>query len=282
VSEIFLTAPPSTAAEPDRRGRRGRGLRVLSALLIALGVLALLDAAVTLVWQEPLSALYGKLEQDHLRGALRQVERAQPTAAERLRLEHLSEQLRIAYLARRLQRRAAPGSPVGAIHIPKIGASYVIVAGTGSSELEKGPGVYPQTGFPGAGGTTAIAGHRTTWLAPFRRVNELHRGDHIQLDMPYARFSYTVTGQRIVEPEDVAAATREVGYSRLVLSACTPLFSAAKRILVYARLSSATPVGAALARVGARAERPRPTKRPLPTKHPRPNRIAPIAATLTG
>ena len=64
--------------------------------------------------------------------------------------------------------------------------------------------------------------------------------------MPYAHFLYTVTGQRVVEPSDVRAATTQVGYSRLVLSACTPLFSAAKRILVYARLASAVPVGAAL------------------------------------
>ena len=63
--------------------------------------------------------------------------------------------------------------------------------------------------------------------------------------MPYAHFIYTVTGHRVVEPTDVRAAIAQVGYSRLVLSACTPLFSAAKRILVYARLTSAVPVGAA-------------------------------------
>jgi sortase A len=244
VSDIlFTTSPPSGRAPRERRPRRS--LRALSALLMLAGALALLDAGVTLLWQEPVSALYAKFEQDHLRGTLREVERAQPSVLERLRLVRLSDERRIAFLARELQRRAAPGSPVGSIHIPRIGADFVVVKGTGTSELEKGPGVYPETRFPGVGGTTAIAGHRTTWLAPFRHIDELHRGDRIVLEMPYAHLLYTVTGQRIVEPTDVSAAIAEVGYSRLVLSACTPLFSAAKRILVYARLASATPVGAA-------------------------------------
>lgn len=247
----FLTEPPLGGGRRERRpGLRSRGagraLRVLSTLMVIAGGLALVDAGVTLVWQEPLSALYAKFEQDHLRGALRRIERAQPNVPERVRLVRLSEERRVAFLARELERHAAPGSPVGSIHIPRIGADFVVVMGTGLEELEKGPGVYPETRLPGLGGTTAIAGHRTTWLAPFRHIDELRRGDRIRLDMPYAHFVYTVTGQRVVEPQDVRAATDRVGYSRLVLSACTPLFSAAKRILVYARLSAATPVGAAV------------------------------------
>jgi sortase A len=231
---------------PRARSRRRRCARWLSSALLVLGVLVLFDAGVTLVWQEPLSALYAKFEQDHLRGTLRAIERAQPTAAERAQLVRLSQQRRIAFLAWRLQRHAAPGSPVGTIHIPRIGADFVVVAGTGTEELEKGPGVYPETHFPGLGSTTAIAGHRTTWLAPFRRIDELRVGDRIELDMPYAHFLYTVTGHRVVLPTDVRAAIAPVSYSRLVLSACTPLFSAAKRMLVYARLRSTVPVGAAL------------------------------------
>jgi sortase A len=105
--------------------------------------------------------------------------------------------------------------------------------------------IYPETRFPGLGATTAIAGHRTTYLAPFRHIDALRRGDRIALDMPYAHFTYTVVGHRIVAPTDVSAAVDDVGHSRLVLSACTPLFSAAKRILVYARLTATVPVGAA-------------------------------------
>jgi sortase A len=249
MSDILFTTRSSGDSVPrggQPRPWRRRSLRALSTLLILAGVLALVDGAVTLVWQEPISALYAKFEQDHLRGTLQGIERARPDAAEHAQLVRLSEQHRIAFLARRLQRHAAPGSPVGSIRIPRIGANFVVIDGTGTSELEKGPGVYRETHFPGLGTTTAIAGHRTTWLAPFRRINELHRGDHIELNMPYAHFLYTVTGQRVVQPTDVHAATAKVGYSRLVLSACTPLFSAAKRILVYARLTAATPAGAAV------------------------------------
>ena len=240
---LSITRPPA---------RRGRGLRALSTALIVLGVLALLDAGTTLVWQEPLSALYATLQQDHLRSALHRLERAQPSVLERARLARLAdERRRVAFLASDLERHAALGSPVGSIHIPRIGADFVVVYGTGTEELEKGPGiytrsVYPGARFPGLGGTTAIAGHRTTFLEPFRHIDELRRGDRIVLDMPYAHFLYTVTGHRAVDPTDVAEAIRHVGYTRLVLSACTPLFSAAERLLVFARLTRTVPVGAAV------------------------------------
>jgi sortase A len=224
----------------------GRGLRALAATLILAGALALIDAATTLVWQEPISALVASLRQDHLSGALRKVERAAPTPLERRTLASLEEErARIAFLARELQRHAGEGSAVGRIVIPRIGASFVIVNGTSTEALESGPGVLPETHFPGVAGTTAIAGHRTTFLAPFRHIDSLSRGSVIRLNMPYAHFTYTVVGQRVVAPTNVQAAVANVGYSRLVLSACTPLFSAAKRLLVYARLTRTVPAGAA-------------------------------------
>jgi sortase A len=224
---------------------------MLSTALIVVGALALLDAGVTLMWQEPFSALYARLQQDHLRGALRHLEQAKPTLPERGRLARLAgERRRVAFLAGELARHATLGGPVGSIHIPRIGADFVVVYGTGTGELERGPGIYtqstyPASRFPGLGGTTAIAGHRTTFLEPFRHIDALRRGDEIVLDMPYAHFTYTVTGHRVVSPSDVAAAIANVGYSRVVLSACTPLFSAAQRLLVFARLTRAVPVGAA-------------------------------------
>jgi sortase A len=220
-------------------------MRALAAVLILAGSVALIDAGVTLLWQEPFSALYAKLRQDHLSGALAQVERAAPTVEERRQLVDLGDvRRRVAYLAGRLERHAKNGSPVGRIEIPRIGASFVVVKGTDASDLESGPGIYSETVFPGMAGTTAIAGHRTTYLAPFRHVDQLRRGNSITLSMPYAHFTYTVLGKRVVAPTDVGAAVGNVGYSRLVLSACTPLFSAAKRLLVYSRLVRTVPVGA--------------------------------------
>jgi sortase A len=257
MSEVLFTTR-------TRRGGRAsrRAWRALAIALILVGSLALIDAGVTLVWQEPFSALYAKLRQDHLSGTLRAVERATPTPVERRALASLpDERRRVAYLASELQRHAGEGSAVGRIVIPKIGASYVIVKGTDTSDLESGPGIYSETNFPGVAGTTAIAGHRTTYLAPFRHIDALRRGSMILLNMPYAHFTYTVTGQRVVVPTDVGAAIGEVGYSRLVLSACTPLFSAAKRLLVFARLTRAVPVGAARALPG------RPVIQPIEAAH---------------
>ena len=248
MSELQLTtAPAGGVPQPgDRRPASARVLRVAAVALILAGALALLDAVVTLVWQEPITALYALLEQDHLNGELRKVERAVPTPVERVALASLSdERARIAYLAEQLERHSGDGAPVGRIWIPRVNASYVVVDGTDTGDLIKGPGIYKETHFPGIPGTTAIAGHRTTYLAPFREINFLKPGNHIVLYMPYAHFTYTVIGQKVVAPTDVPAAVSEVGYTRLVLSACTPVFSAAKRLLVYARLTRTVPEGAA-------------------------------------
>jgi sortase A len=258
MPEIQLTPASRGGPRLSTRRRKSsasrRALRVLAIALIAAGTIALLDAAVTLLWQEPFSALYAKLRQDHLNGALAKVDRATPNASEQRALVDLADvRRRVAFLAGSLEGHAKNGSAVGRIEIPRIGADFVVVKGTGTSELESGPGVYSETVFPGMAGTTAIAGHRTTYLAPFRHIDELRKGSAITLRMPYARFTYNVVDKRVVSPSNVAAAVDNVGYSRLVLSACTPLFSAAKRLLVYARLTRVQPLGAA--RVPA-ADRP--------------------------
>lgn len=246
IQLIPKTSGGTVGVRDDRPAWSRRAVHGLAVVLIVSGALALVDAGLTLVWQEPISAIYAKLRQDHLSGALRKVERAAPTAGERRTLASLAEQsARIAFLAGELRRHTRQGSPVGRIQIPRIGASFVVVNGTSTAALESGPGVFPETKFPGVAGTTAIAGHRTTFLSPFRHIDALSRGNSILLKMPYADFTYTVIGHRVVAPTNVQAAVAGVGYSRLVLSACTPLFSAAKRLLVYARLTRTVPRGAA-------------------------------------
>jgi sortase A len=153
---------------------------------------------------------------------------------------------RISYLARREARQVSTGDAVGRIVIPKIDASYDVVQGTDASSLEKGPGHYPSTSLPGLGETVAIAGHRTTYLAPFRHIDELKPGDRIVLTMPYGRFTYVVQYHRIVLPTALWV-TNNVGYDRLVLSACNPLYSAAQRIIVFAKLAAVQPLGPARA-----------------------------------
>jgi sortase A len=257
---ISPTAPSPTGGlpgEPALRPRSSRVARWTAVLLITLGGLALADGVITLLWQEPISALIARIHQDELSGDLSRVEHTAPSAAEQHTLSGLTtERRRIAFLADGFERQTGNGSAVGRIVIPRIGASFVVVKGTDESDLESGPGVLSDTRFPGGGGTTAIAGHRTTFLAPFRHIDALSPGSRILLEMPYAHFTYTVTSQRVVQPTDVQAAVADVGYQRLVLSACTPVFSAAKRLLVYARLTRTVPVGAARLLTGGVIARP--------------------------
>ena len=118
-----------------------------------------------------------------------------------------------------------------------------MVEGTDAGALRKGPGHYPATPFPGMPGTVGVAGHRTTYLAPFNKLDKLRKGDEVEIDMPYATIRYSVELTRIVQPTAVWV-TKSVGYNRLVMTACHPKYSAAKRIAVFARQVSETPRGA--------------------------------------
>lgn len=232
------------SAEGPRSGVRS-ALRGLSTVLIVAGALLLADAVTTLVWQEPVSAFMAQRDQDRLAGELESLEALAPSGLQQRALAVLEDSdQRIAFLARALRRRTEDGQPIGRIRIPRIGASFVVVDGTGTEELKKGPGLYPETSYPGVPGTTALAGHRTTYGAPFRHIDDLERDDEIVVDMPYGRFTYEVEKQEIVE-STATEVIRDVGHDRLVLSACHPLYSAAQRIIVFARLVKTEPQGAA-------------------------------------
>jgi sortase A len=278
VADLPITSPTDLSYAiglgPMRR-QPSRAVRWAAVLLLTIGALAVTDGIVTLLWQEPFSALIAKLRQDSLSGDLLRAEAASPTAAERSALASIaSERHRIDFLARQTEHQTGDGGAVGRIVIPRIGANFVVVKGTDTADLESGPGIYSDTHFPGRAGTTAIAGHRTTYLAPFRHIDELPAGSQIRVNMTYAHFTYTVTGQRIVSPSDVQAAVAQVGYTRLVLSACTPLFSAAKRILLYARLTKTVPVGPALL-LGSGV-----IARPIETSLRRRRRLHPVLESL--
>jgi sortase A len=221
---------------------------VLSSVLIVAGVLLLADVLSTIVWQEPVTAVIGLIKQGEVSHRYLSYEDTPLSGNQRGALRQLlSSEQRIAYLAAQEQHEVPNGAALGRLVIPKIGVSYYVVQGAGASELERGPGHYRSTALPGMGRTVAIAGHRTTYLAPFRNLNALHDGDRIELQMPYGRFTYLVTGQQVVRP-NAWWITRDRGYEQLVLSACNPLYSATQRIAVFARLRSVTPTGPALRR----------------------------------
>ena len=185
-------------------------LRFVASVMMVSGALLITDAAITLLWQEPVSALVASRQQAELKEAFFDPPR------------------------RVIRRMPLKGDAIAYLRIPAIGVSEYFVEGTDTGNLRKGPGHYPDTPLPGERGTAAIAGHRTTYGAPFRNIDELRRGQRIVVDMPDGRFIYRVERTRIVDDQDLSV-LRPRGYRRLLLSACHPLYSASERVIVFAR-----------------------------------------------
>jgi sortase A len=129
------------------------------------------------------------------------------------------------------------GQPVGIIDIPKIGSDYVVVEGTSTDDLERGPGHYPGTSLPGNPGNAAIAGHRTTYLKPFYNLDQLAPGDPIYVTTLQGRFQYKVVDTLVVSPDDVAV-LNPTASPILTLTTCNPRYSAETRMVVQASLVS--------------------------------------------
>jgi sortase A len=214
-----------------------RALRILAVALITAGIVTLADVAVTLLWKEPLSTIYGSIRQSQAAGQLEDLESSFRRHVEPQQVAPRSDPSeRARRLAGLFSRRVEIGDPIGKIVIPRIGLDAVTLQGTDTATLQRGPGHYPDTSFPGQGRTIGIAGHRTTYLAPFNKINEIQDGDEVRLEMPYGSFTYRVQKHEIVDPTDVQIVD-DVGYDRLVLTACHPLYSAAQRWAVFAKLS---------------------------------------------
>jgi sortase A len=130
---------------------------------------------------------------------------------------------------------AAEGDAVAHIRIPDIGVHKIVVEGVTLDDLKRGPGHYPDTPLPGQAGNAAIAGHRTTYGAPFNRINELERGDEILVTTLQGAFRYEVSDQLIVSPSEVGVLD-DFGDNRLTLTACHPKYSARQRIIVVGTL----------------------------------------------
>jgi sortase A len=231
VLNLALTVWSSRRGAPSPPANLG--LRFLADVAIVGGLLLVVEAGVTLLWQEPLSAFLAARAQAGLESELRQSKGlAREDAAE---LEGRPRQ-ELAALAARHRRRTEAGDALGKIRIPSIDSSFSIVEGTDTESLRKGPGHYPNTALPGERNTVGLAGHRTTYLAPFREIDELERGDAIVVRMPYGRFAYTVKRTKVVDPSHVSVLD-PANHGRIVLTACHPLYSAEQRIVVTGRVS---------------------------------------------
>jgi sortase A len=152
------------------------------------------------------------------------------------------------------------GDAVALIEIPKLDVNKAVVEGVGVEDLKKGPGHYPGTPMPGHAGNAAIAGHRTTYGAPFNGLDELNPGDPILVTTPEGKFRYEVDHTDIVSPSEVSVLDSTTD-NRLTLTTCNPKFSAAQRLIVVSKLvgpvvtppPSATPTTAPAAAVVSKA-----------------------------
>jgi sortase A len=153
----------------------------------------------------------------------------------------------------------AVGAPIGYLSIPKIGVDDAIVEGVGEAQLQGGPGHYPGTPLPGEAGNAAIAGHRTTYAAPFYNLNELQPGDPIYVQTSQGTFTYSVTQSFAVLPTNVSVLD-PTSQPTLTLTTCNPRYSAAQRLIVKADLvqSQPPPGGAPAPAAAAPAEKPLP------------------------
>ena len=214
--------------------------RIVGTVMIVAGVGFLVWALTVWQWQDPFTAALNRLEQRELsRDFDRQLDEggaALPAAS----VETLRDSLPRAAAAWR--QRSGRGDAVARIRVPALGLSRIVVEGTDHDSLKRGPGRYAGSAMPGEGELVYVAGHRTTYGAPFSRIDHLHKGDRISLELPYATFDYAVTGSRIVGASQTSVLNSK-GHEQLVLQACHPRFFASHRYLVYAKPVRVTPRG---------------------------------------
>lgn len=215
-------------------------MRIASRLLIGGGVLLLVWAIVVWRWQDPFTGLYTHWQQQELGRALdREFAAYTPSAAAR-GLALAARRDAVSTEAARFRRSTHAGEAIGRIVINRIGLNMILVDGTNESSLQKGPGRDLRSYMPGQSRLVYIAGHRTTYLAPFSHIDAIRPGDLVRLEMPYATFTYRATTHRIVPADDMAV-LRSPHHELLELQACHPRFFATHRYIVYAKLVAMKP-----------------------------------------
>ena len=223
--------------------RARRIQRVAGTVLLAAGVLLLVWVVVVWRWQDPFTALYTTWKQHQLSQSYER--RAEAFQAPSLKATAGSgvTAAQIRAEARRYRLESKRGQAIGRLRVPRLGLNMVLVDGTDHDSLKKGPGRDRRTYMPGEGQLIYIAGHRTTYLAPFAHIERMKVGDPISIEVPYGTFRYRVFRHRIVDAHDLAV-LHSHGREIVELQACHPRFFASHRYLVYARLMQIDPRGA--------------------------------------
>lgn len=233
-------------APVDRSGPASKGgqdvRRIVADLLLTVGGILLAyplwSGLVTTVQQGRLDEAYGR-DAAQFAGVV-------GSAGDTTSTRRLAPEVEVRQLARLFEKTLEPGDPVGKLRIPKLRLSRIIqqgVPGRGGLDpdgdrelLRNGPVHYGLTPLPGAGEPFAVAGHRTTYGAPFSRLDALRRGDRIVVETPYAQFVYAVAKVTTVLPDEVGV-LYDRGYG-LILTTCTPRYSASHRLIVWGRMIS--------------------------------------------
>jgi sortase A len=234
-----------------------RAARITGTTMIVAGICSIAWALLVWQWQDPFTAMYTKYEQHKLASRFahsfadyRPPAVAPVVHAKRGQSTQQTEQKRVAAEATAYRLALKEGEPVGKMIVPRLGLKSIVVNGTSHDDLTKGPGREMHTYMPGEGELVYVAGHRTTYLAPFAHIDSLRPGDTITFELPYATFHYEVTGHRIVDAHDLAV-LRTHHHEQLILQACHPRFFATHRYLAYAKLVRVEPRDGATYEIGA-------------------------------
>jgi sortase A len=211
-----------------------RFIRFIATLMILAGAGLLAWSALVWLWEDPFTGLYTRYEQRELSASYERIEAAyRPRPSPPARASLAAERRLVALDAKRYRGSATRGAAIGRLRIPRLDLDMVVVNGTDASTLKRGPGRDPRTFMPGQGKLVYIAGHRTTYSAPFSDIDKLRRGDRVTLRLPYATFVYRVVNHVIVPATDIGR-LRSKGREVLALQACHPRFFASQRYIVYA------------------------------------------------
>jgi sortase A len=227
-----------------------RGLRIFGTALIVAGALMLVWSFVVWQWQDPFTALYTKWKQHQLSSQYDKRVRSFDASISGVSLA--AERASIAREAKRYRATSKQGEAIGRIRVPRMGVNMVLVNGTDHDTLKKGPGRDLRTFMPGENRLIYIAGHRTTYLAPFSHIDRLRDGDRVTIEVPYGTFVYSVTHHRIVKSTDLSV-LRSPMHEVVELQACHPRFFASHRYIAYGRLLRVEPHGARAFEVSAQA-----------------------------
>jgi sortase A len=225
-----------------------RFVRILGTVLTAAGILTLFWAFLVWQWQDPFTALYTKWKQHQLSSQYdKRVAAFHSNGFAGATLA--AERRTIAAAAKRYRGETHRGQAIGRIRVPRMHLNMVVVDGTDHDTLKKGPGRLRAgdspgvpTFMPGENRLVYIAGHRTTYLAPFSHIDALRKGDKVMLEVPYATFVYKITGHRVVPADDLRV-LHSPRHELLELQACHPRFFASHRYIAYAQLVRVEPRG---------------------------------------